>query len=202
MEEVSDRMNRVQNKEFIRKQLVESAMELFIRQDYHKTTVDDIARNAGVTKPTFFAYFKSKEEVLIHFDLFQLDSFDKQIEECLHSGEKYLPNLIQAITRLASDLHKSRNFTQNLIHLATVSISYKRMVTEVFKLLEEKISVIIQKALYNGEVCSNISPNDAAADLVRIYLGSLVHWVLMDDSSEISEIMESAVTHYLQTKKP
>jgi AcrR family transcriptional regulator len=44
--------------------LREAAMALFEERGYAETTVDDIARAAGLTKRTFFRYFSDKREVL------------------------------------------------------------------------------------------------------------------------------------------
>lgn len=44
--------------------LAEAAAELFLEQTYGGTTVDDIARRAGVSRATFFNYFSSKSDLL------------------------------------------------------------------------------------------------------------------------------------------
>ena len=44
--------------------LEESAAELFLEQTYARTTVDQIAQRAGVSRNTFFNYFGSKSDVL------------------------------------------------------------------------------------------------------------------------------------------
>ncbi|MFT4199185.1 TetR family transcriptional regulator [Gordonia sp. (in: high G+C Gram-positive bacteria)] len=46
-----------------------AAMELFARQGYSATSVDEIAKAAGVSHTTFFRYFQSKEQVIVGDDL-------------------------------------------------------------------------------------------------------------------------------------
>lgn len=47
------------------RRLVESvALELFERQGFRETTVDEIARRTGISARTFFRYYRSKEDVL------------------------------------------------------------------------------------------------------------------------------------------
>jgi AcrR family transcriptional regulator len=44
-------------------------MELFLAKGYEETTLDEIAAAAGISRRTFFYYFKSKDDlVLAHFD--------------------------------------------------------------------------------------------------------------------------------------
>src|SRR5258708_19843507 len=46
-----------------RAELEQVAFDLFERQGFEQTTVDDIARAAGIGRRTFFRYFASKNEV-------------------------------------------------------------------------------------------------------------------------------------------
>lgn len=49
----------------VRDQLGEVALRLVARQGYEETTVDQIVAAAGVSRRTFFRYFKSKEDVVV-----------------------------------------------------------------------------------------------------------------------------------------
>jgi AcrR family transcriptional regulator len=53
-------------KERKRLKLVRAATELFVAQGYRKTSVDDVARRAGVSKGTVYLYFANKGELLLH----------------------------------------------------------------------------------------------------------------------------------------
>ena len=47
--------------------IVEAARELFDRQGYNATSVNDIIGEAGVSKPTFYAHFPSKENLCVAY---------------------------------------------------------------------------------------------------------------------------------------
>lgn len=47
-----------------RRMIEEAAAELFLEQGYERTTIDDIARRAGVGRATFFNYFAGKPDLL------------------------------------------------------------------------------------------------------------------------------------------
>lgn len=49
----------------VRDQLGEAALHLVARQGYEETTVEQIVAAAGVSRRTFFRYFKSKEDVVV-----------------------------------------------------------------------------------------------------------------------------------------
>jgi AcrR family transcriptional regulator len=58
-----------------RKQLLEIARRVFASRGYHVVTMDDVAREAGVTKPILYDHFPSKRDLyrdLLEADLAQL----------------------------------------------------------------------------------------------------------------------------------
>jgi AcrR family transcriptional regulator len=48
-----------------REGILEAAGRAFARGGYHATTMQDIAREAGYTPPSLYAYFKSKEQIFL-----------------------------------------------------------------------------------------------------------------------------------------
>ncbi len=49
--------------------IAETGLRLFIEQGYDATTLEMIAEEAGISRRTFFAYFKSKDELLVAWQL-------------------------------------------------------------------------------------------------------------------------------------
>ena len=47
-----------------RQRIAETALRLFLANGYENTTLDTIAAEAGLSRRTFFSYFKSKEDIL------------------------------------------------------------------------------------------------------------------------------------------
>lgn len=57
---------RERTRNAVRQSIRESAEELFARQGYEKTTVEQIARAAGMSERSFFRYFPSKEGLVMN----------------------------------------------------------------------------------------------------------------------------------------
>ncbi|SDU37303.1 TetR family transcriptional regulator [Amycolatopsis keratiniphila] len=55
---------RERTRRAVRAELAEVAIDLFARQGFEETTVDEIARAAGLTKRSFFRYFPTKEDAV------------------------------------------------------------------------------------------------------------------------------------------
>jgi TetR/AcrR family transcriptional regulator, regulator of mycofactocin system len=57
---------RARKQEFVRGAIWDAAVDLFVDRGYDATTVDDIARSAGVSRRSFFRYFASKDDLMGH----------------------------------------------------------------------------------------------------------------------------------------
>jgi AcrR family transcriptional regulator len=60
----SDEGLRERKRRQTRQRIAEAGLQLFIADGYEATTLDAIAAEAGISRRTFFYYFKSKEEIL------------------------------------------------------------------------------------------------------------------------------------------
>lgn len=60
------KLTRKQQAENTRKKLMDTIMELMNTTGYHELTIDQICQKAGVSKGTFYHYFQSKREILLH----------------------------------------------------------------------------------------------------------------------------------------
>jgi len=54
-------------RQLVRDELSAAALKLLAYQGFEDTTIDQIVAAAGVSRRTFFRYFKSKEDVIIEF---------------------------------------------------------------------------------------------------------------------------------------
>ena len=54
-------MAKHEEREDLRKQIIDAAWELFYKQGYENTTVNDIVKKANTSKGGFYYYFKAKE---------------------------------------------------------------------------------------------------------------------------------------------
>src|SRR5213075_111251 len=64
---------RAQNKAAIRKRIVTAALSLFQTKGFDATTTKAIARKAGIAEGTVFNYFKTKEDIALHFFELEVD---------------------------------------------------------------------------------------------------------------------------------
>src|SRR3972149_1616487 len=73
------RRSRAERPEPSRKQLMTAAIDCFARLGYQGTSIDRIARAAGVTKGAVYYHFRDKEELLFAAVKDRVGGFEKQI---------------------------------------------------------------------------------------------------------------------------
>src|SRR5205809_8105 len=73
------RKPRVERPEPSRKQLMAAAIDCFARLGYQGTTIDRIARDAGVTKGAVYYHFRDKEQLLFEAVKDHVGEFERQV---------------------------------------------------------------------------------------------------------------------------
>lgn len=81
--------------------IAQTGLELFIAQGYEVTTLDQIAAAAGISRRTFFHYFKSKDEILLAWQSGLADSLRTFIMEAA-GDQSPLNALCGALLKLAA----------------------------------------------------------------------------------------------------
>ncbi len=69
------------NKDQRREQILDAAAQLFANKGFDKTSVDEVAREAGLSKGAIYWYFPSKEQILIGLaEKFEMQNQDTVIQ--------------------------------------------------------------------------------------------------------------------------
>jgi len=82
---VGIKINRIENPD-TRARIVQAAIACVNRWGLDKVTVNDIARDAGVTRPTVYSYFESRDEIVRYVLLYAGQQF---VAELLGHIEKF-----------------------------------------------------------------------------------------------------------------
>ncbi len=77
---------REQNKSQKKAALIDGAERLFIENGFDKTSVDEVAKNAGLTKRTLYQYFLSKEDLFCAVTLKGAKQLLAVYEEAMSKG--------------------------------------------------------------------------------------------------------------------
>ena len=175
-----------------RKKILDKAWELFRKNGYEETKVEDITRELGVSKGSFYTYFKTKDEVLYEI----LERIKKENEERINKInvnqepskilEDYVISKMNYIVKLLNNMKISsinRNLSNSKLknffeELKKVSIEFiKKNIVEKFnkingnkynlEIISEFVYLAIEEFLYNEFVLKNFK-NLESSDFINI----------------------------------
>ncbi len=179
-------------KEAAKDKIVKAAFETFTKKGYHSTTMDDIAKEIGVSKGALYQYYKNKKELLNEIVL----SYHTMFREVLkHAFEKQDPS--QIAEEGSHALLKKYRFHHEMLfeviaiagHDPEIKQSLKVEYEKDIKLLED----FIQKQMDASKVKLKTEANTLAQLYVALYLGMAMKVIMGDDSVEIHRVWSNAI---------
>jgi AcrR family transcriptional regulator len=137
-----------------KKQLImESALELFAKQGFEATSVQQITEHAGISKGAFYLAFKSKDELIIglidHFMLEFISDIDHVVKN--HDNDK---NLLNAFYKTAfHSFQKHSDFAKIFIKEQSQTVN-EELISKMhhYDKLIDKIILVMLERLYGEEV--------------------------------------------------
>ncbi len=151
-----------------RSAVISAAQELFGRYGYGRTTIDDIAEQAGIGKGSVYTEFRSKEDILMSvIRQFYASEIDRMIRvESL--GEKpFLSSLKKMLqSHILSVYDCATNKQHSAEELAYTSIRVRNEMTPFFRETVLSISRLLARAADEGEITSNHCFEETASVLM------------------------------------
>lgn len=140
----------VKDKELIeirRKEIVNAAVDLFVRKGFHRTTIREIAQKFGMSVGTLYEYIRTKEDILILVCDYINSTVRMRVKpsvEITKDSPKNLKNAIEIYYRIIDELQDYIIF----LYQETKSLSHENR-KYIFK-SEEDMTQIFEEILKHG----------------------------------------------------
>lgn len=169
------------------KLILESARRFFFRYGFKKTSMDEIAEDAGVGKGTLYNYFKNKVDLFVRLAEQKREEMLEQIETHVSRAKRADEKLIQINISIVEDIRKMMD-----AYAMSYSVLYELM-TAGMNLLDhqEEHTFEIVKLLEEGEKGDIFKPGDhkQTAELITLVSKTfLLRWAQMDLKDAKAEI--------------
>ena len=145
-------MARVINKEEKRNSIAISCINLFCQKGIQQTSIEELAKNAGIAKGTIYLYFKNKEEII--FTIWDIltqqhqEAFDKRINSKMSEKEKILEYFNYNDIEENFDKEQILNLYQNFV--SSMLIDKTQLYTSYFESFFQKDYDFISTCFYEG----------------------------------------------------
>ena len=174
-----------------RGQIVRAAVKLFSEDGYYTTTIQQIARQAGVSTGLIYQYFRDKDDILFLSLKMVLDSYENEIPTQLAGVEHPVERLCVAVWAYCHIVDGLREATV-LAYRSTKSLRPDRRV--LIKDAESRTNRLIEQCLHACVAGGYMQPlNEYLASyqlVMYAHSWALKHWVLREHYSLESYIGE------------
>jgi AcrR family transcriptional regulator len=175
----------------LRERIFRAALELFAKQGFAETTVEDITNAADVGKGTFFNYFPSKDHILLAFGEMQLAKLRLAVEEARRTSEP-MPQFMRSLSALMTQ-EPARN--PDIIRVLLLAFLSNSQVREAMLDLQARVlafhTEMIQRGQERGEIRADLPASAMALVFRQTIFGTLLIWSLYGDAS-LQARMDSA----------
>ncbi len=179
-------------------QILEAATEVFSRAGFHKARMDDIAKQAGLSKGALYWYFDSKNAIIQGImDLMFSREFEKMgafIDAEIPAREKlerYLEMTVEDIARFESLLPIMYEFWAMLLRKKRV----KQVLGSYYQGFFDIAIPIIQQGIDSGEF-RQMNAADVAVTIGAFIEGLFVLWAAIPDMVELERHVRAG-THLI-----
>lgn len=155
----------LKKKQLKEKELFLSAYNLFVQNGIEKTSIDDIAKNAGVAKGTFYLYFNDKYDLLNKLIL-------QKSNEIIKEGLAKTHDL------------GSEDFRERTLFFIDYIINYLKDNSSLLKLINKNISWgLYRKAIMKPEEYENVKK------ILDIFIRNLINEGMEKEEAEMTLFM-------------
>jgi AcrR family transcriptional regulator len=191
---------RVVDKKEKKDQIIEAAIREFAGKGFSRTTINDIAKAAGIGKGTVYEYFSNKEEIVLETFRFFMHSMEPDFQAILISGAPAKEKLRQVLEGFSHfiNLEYHQQLMELMFELWSEAIKDKGskglMFEEMIKFYHayrEIFADIIIEGMGDGSFRKDINPRSAAAMIVGALDGLMVQWILERETLDFQDILKT-----------
>lgn len=181
--------SKIKNKELInsrRQELVNAAVELFVKKGFHKTTVREIANDFGMSMGSLYDYIRTKEDILF----LVCDHISKSVSEKLEISsdpqKDAAINLKNAIRDYFTVMDEIQDY---MLLLYQETKSLKRKDRDYITSAEKELTAMFEKIIMQGikQKVFNLNRNSAKIVshniMVQGQMWAFRRWVLQKNFS-------------------
>ena len=179
-------------RESSRNAILQAALRLFAERGYHATTIEAIAREAGIAKGLVYNYFASKQELLRQLVLLGFREFEDLLPELLRTADPV--QRLHVLFELSGKLIREKTEFYRLYMMVLLQVNRDK---ELSKIIQE-----YSRTLYaeTEEILRELGVADVETEarlLAALLDGIGLHFIVLSGEYPLQEVLQAAERHYL-----
>lgn len=195
---------REKNKINKRKCILEAAIRLFSKKGYEQTSIEELAREAGIGKGTVYSYFQTKKDIVRAFCEDEIEYTRNELTANSNPDTPLKEQLM--IIFMAEFRHVSKNREFGRLYLQEKVFPREHHSTEDLAIQSKYFEIlypIYEMAQKRGELSSDLELLHISGHFYALYLLILSCWYNgMIPTEEIAESMQELISQAIDGLKP
>lgn len=162
---------RARERELKRDAVLAAAVRLFNRTGFHATSLDDVAKVLGVTKPTIYHYFSNKDEILFECTRRGLAAISAAATKAAAAGGNGLERLQSLMTEYASVMTRDFGRCITLTSESDLSDASKAEFRRIKREVDQAVRAVVSEGMRDG----SIAPGDVK--IVTFTVTGALNWI-------------------------
>lgn len=170
-------------KEIAKNKIIQAAIKVFYEKGFHKATMDEIAKNIGVSKATIYTYFDSKEEILK--EIWKLSSENiLDLKKTFNESDCFevLEELYRMIAE-SSGLHLSFEITA----LSSQNENIKQINKESYEAKLEALKLFLEDQQEKGNIRADMDADTLAQIITALYTDVVSQLLIGIDAQKVHD---------------
>lgn len=166
--------NALAENDVVRERLIDAAEACFKRFGVMKTTVEDIAAAAGVSRATVYRYATGRDELILGVLLRSADRFFDRLGRRLGRADDVGEALVEGILYTLDQVRTDENLTLLFApEAAGITGSIAGAAEALFRRSAEYLAPLVEAAQGAGQLRADIDAGELAEWLIRVILSLL-----------------------------
>ncbi|SHK56567.1 TetR/AcrR family transcriptional regulator [Thermocrinis minervae] len=172
-----------------KEKIFQSAKKLFMERGYFNTSVEEIVKEAGISKGGFYFYFKSKEHMFKELLQANVQKLFKKLEEYRRTDLPLEEKLKEILKTMLESLYEDKEVGFIFFfQLVGSSEEFRKLYFEKSKYIRSLFQRLIEEEAQKGSICKGVDPEVIASlllGLIRVvYLDLLLRQDLTLEASK------------------
>ena len=183
-----------------RRDLMDVAIDCFAKYGAQATTIDRIAKAAGVTKGALYYHFKDKEELLFEAVKQRVGQFERRVIGDLPATTD-APGALRQLARACYDHATKSNHRRLIVTLMIEALDTNPRLAAHFRAMmhrfREFLRAIVRRGQQSGELRADIDPAIAAEVYAGAIMGAEIQYYQDPKGFNLAATLDAFVDQYV-----
>jgi TetR/AcrR family transcriptional repressor of uid operon len=163
----------------LKKKIMQAAIEIFAKNGFDRTRMEDIAMAAGLAKGTLYLYFKNKEDLFYAICDHNLEELRNQLSRVFNRKENIMLDARKFYDEYRKESLGGDTIWFEMIALSTRSPRLRKILTEnqskVYQVVKEVLKTQIERGFFREDINVDVT----ASALIALYNGLALNKLLL-----------------------